>query len=401
MISQELISQLSISTPSKIVLLVMDGVGGLPHAETGKTELETANTPNLDAFASESECGLSVPVSAGIAPGSGPGHLSLFGYDPIASLVGRGILSALGVNFPIERTDVASRINFASIDSEGLVTDRRAGRISTEFNRTLVARLGEIKIPGMEVFIQTEAGHRAVVVFRGSGLSDKLSDTDPQAVGVPPLAVKPLAPDAGDTARLVNSWIARAAEVLKNDHPANFVLLRGFAKHPDMPSIRDIYKLNSAAVAAYPMYLGLAKLVGMQVLDTGATIAAEIETLKANWEKYDFFFVHYKPTDSYGEDGNFDAKVKAIEDLDRVLPEILALKPDAIAITGDHSTPSRMMAHSWHPVPFAIRSPYVISDDTTAFSERACARGTLGRFPAQEVMLHLMANALKMQKYGA
>ncbi len=401
MISNDLIRELAMSTPSKIVLLVMDGVGGLPDPQTGRTELESADSPNLDRLAAEGITGVVEPVGPGISPGSGPGHLALFGYDPIACLVGRGALSALGVGFKLERDDVAARINFATVDAEGRVTDRRAGRIPTDVNRELVARLRQIRLPGVEIFLETEAGHRAVVVFRAPGLDDHLSDTDPQATGVPPHPVRATAPAAQTTAEIANAWIAEAARILKDSHPANYVLLRGFAKHPDIPTIPETYKLNPAAIAAYPMYRGLGQLAGMKVLPTGSTFADEVKTLKEHWSEHDFFFVHFKYTDSTGEDGNFVGKVAAVEEVDRALPSILDLKPDVIAVTGDHSTPSRLRAHSWHPVPFMLRSEWVIKDEVDHFSERACARGSLGRFPSQEVMLHLMAHALKLQKYGA
>lgn len=401
MISTDLIRELATSTPSKIVLLVMDGVGGLPDLRSGRTELESAQTQNLDRLAAGGITGVVEPVGPGITPGSGPGHLALFGYDPVAHLVGRGALSALGVGFKLERDDVAARINFATVDAEGRVTDRRAGRIATELNRQLVAELRQIRLPGVEISLETEAGHRAVAVFRATGLDDRLTDTDPQAVGVPPLPVRATNPLAEKTATMVNAWIAEATRVLADKHPANYVLLRGFAKHPALATIPEIYKLNPAAIAAYPMYRGLGQLVGMKVLPTGSTFADEIKTLKANWAEHDFFFLHYKYTDSTGEDGNFAAKVAAIEEVDRLLPEILSLKPDVIAVTGDHSTPSRLKAHSWHPVPFLLRSDWVIPDDVDHFAERACGRGQLGRFPSQEVMVHLMAHALKLQKYGA
>lgn len=402
MVSQDFVKELAVATPSRIVYLIMDGLGGLPDPHTGRTELETAHIPNLDRLASESVCGLAEPVAPGISPGSGPGHLALFGYDPIANLVGRGVLSALGVNFPLERTDVAARINFATVDEQGRVADRRAGRIPTETNRQLVEEIKRrVRVPGLEVFLETEAGHRAMAVFRADGLSDKLTDADPQATGVPPLPVRALTPEAERTAQLVNEFVRQATEVLKDKHPANYVLLRGFAKHPDLPTMGEIYKLKAAAIAAYPMYRGLGRLVGMSVLETGGSFADEIATLKESWAGYDFFFLHYKYTDSNGEDGNFAGKVAAIQEVDRQLPEILALKPDVIAVTGDHSTPALLKMHSWHPVPFMLRSRYVIPDRVDRFSERDCAQGSLGRFPSKEAMTLLMANALKLQKYGA
>lgn len=401
MVPFELIEELSIQTPSKIVLLVMDGLGGLPRPETGLTALGSATKPNLDAIARESICGLSIPVAPGITPGSGPAHLALFGYDPITCLVGRGVLSALGIGFPLEPTDLAARINFATVNDKGEVTDRRAGRISTETNRQLVDLLRQIKIPGVQIFLETESMHRAVVIFRGPDLVAKLTDTDPQRTGVPPLPCEPLEPSAQHAANVVNQFIAEADRVLKGHKPANAILLRGFANYPHLPQFGEIYKLRAAAVATYPMYRGLGKLVGMTVLPTGERFADEVAAVRENWENYDFFYIHYKYTDTTGEDGDFTAKVDAIEEVDRALPGLRALSPDVIAVTGDHSTPAVLRAHGWQPVPFMLHSRYEIPDIVEEFAERACQKGTLGRFPAQQVMLMLMANALKLQKYGA
>lgn len=401
MVPFTLIEELSLQTPSKIVLLVLDGLGGLPRPETGLTELGTATRPNLDALARESICGLSIPVAPGITPGSGPAHLALFGYDPITCLVGRGVLSALGIGFPLEPTDLAARINFATVNEQGVLTDRRAGRIATDVNRQLVELLRQITIPGIEIFVETESMHRAVVIFRGPELSAKVSDTDPQRTGVPPLPCEPLDPSAQHTANVVNQFIASAARILQAHYPANYILLRGFATYPHLPQLGDLYKLHAAAIATYPMYRGLGRLVGMDVLPTGETFADEVATARQHWANYDFFYIHYKYTDTTGEDGDFMAKVNAIEEVDRSLPALLSLGPDVIAVTGDHSTPSILRAHGWQPVPFMLRSRYEVPDEVEQFTERACQRGTLGRFQARHVMLLLLANALKLEKYGA
>jgi 2,3-bisphosphoglycerate-independent phosphoglycerate mutase len=401
MIPAELMRELSIKTPSKIVLFVMDGLGGLPRPETGLTELATAVKPNLDALARDSICGLSIPIAPGITPGSGPAHLALFGYDPIACNVGRGVLSALGIGFPLKPIDLAARINFATVDDQGRVTDRRAGRISTETNRQLVDLLRQIKIPGVQIFVETESMHRAVAVFRGDNLQAHLTDTDPQHTGVPPHPVAATEPSAQHAADVVNQFVREAARVLRGHHPANYALLRGFATYPHLPQFSDLYKLKAAAVATYPMYRGLGRLVGMDVLETGETFADEVETVRENWADYDFFFLHFKYTDTTGEDGNFDAKVQVIQEVDRSIPDLLSLNPDAIAVTGDHSTPSLLRAHSWNPVPFMLRSQYEVPDDVEQFTEHACQRGTLGRFQAIHVMPMLMANALKLEKFGA
>ncbi|MCL4460089.1 MAG: 2,3-bisphosphoglycerate-independent phosphoglycerate mutase [Chloroflexi bacterium] len=402
MIPSEILQQIVVKTPSKIVLFVIDGLGGLPHSETGKTELETARTPNLDHLAALSLCGSSVPISLGITPGSGPAHLALFGYDPIQYDIGRGVLSALGVGFPLEPSDVAARINFATVDENGLVTDRRAGRISSEVNRELCALLRrKIQIADVQLFLETERGHRAAVIFRGDGLSDKLTDSDPQLTGVPPLEVQPLSPEGRKTATIVNEFIAAARAALKNHHPANAVLLRGFAKRPSLPLFSERYKLSAAAIATYPMYKGLARLVGIEVLPCGDTLAEEIKTLQDNFAKYDFFYVHVKAADTAGEDGDFERKVRVLEEIDSYIPALLELKPDVLVVTGDHSTPSALRGHSWHAVPFLLYSRWALPDGVVEFGERALLNGGLGRFLAVEAMPLMLAHALKLIKYGA
>ena len=395
--------ELSVKTDSKIVLLVVDGLGGLPMESGGQTELEAARTPNLDALAARSDLGLSRPVAAGVSPGSGPGHLGLFGYDPLRFQVGRGVLSALGVGFELQNSDLAARINFATLDDSGKISDRRAGRIPSEKGEELVELLNEnLKLSGAEVFITHEKEYRAVVVFRGEGLSGELSDTDPQRVGLEPLPVKPQddSPETQKSAELANEFVQRANEILADQHPANTVLLRGFGMHPALPSFEEAYGLDAAAIASYPMYKGLARLAGMQLLQEGEGIAGEFETLKANWEAHDFFFLHVKPTDAAGEDGDFDRKASVIEEVDAQIPGLLDLGPDAIAITGDHATPARMKSHSWHGVPVLVNSPYTLPT-ADKFGERPCAGGSLGLFPAEEIMGYLMGHALKLNRFGA
>jgi 2,3-bisphosphoglycerate-independent phosphoglycerate mutase len=396
--------ELSVKTDSKIVLLVVDGIGGLPvEGSDGKTELEAADTPNLDSLAARSDLGLSRPVAAGVSPGSGPGHLALFGYDPIRFLVGRGVLSALGVGFELGENDLAARINFATKDSSGRIFDRRAGRISNEKAAPLVDLLNEnVNLDGVETFVIHEKEHRAVAIFRGEELSDALTDTDPQRTGLEPLPVKPTddSPATEWSASLANAFVEQADEILADHHPANTVLLRGFGMHPKLPSFEEIYELEAAAIASYPMYKGLARLAGMELLEEGEGIAGEFETLQQNWETSDFFFVHLKPTDAAGEDGDFGRKSEIIEDVDARLPAVLELGPDALAVTGDHATPAKLESHSWHGVPFMLHSPYTLPT-AESFGERACAGGTLGAFPAEEIMGLLMGHALKLNRYGA
>jgi len=386
---------------SKIVLLVADGLGGLPLELGGKTELETARTPNLDALVREGVCGLSLPVLPGITPGSGPGHLGLFGYDPLQYRIGRGILEALGINFEVGPRDVAVRGNFCTVDGEGKITDRRAGRPTTERCVEMCQRMREIKIPGVEVFVEPVREHRFVVVVRGDGLADAVNDTDPQAVGVAPLAAKGADAPSQKTADAVNAFIAEAGRVLKEHAPTNMVTLRGFARYPKIDTLKEIYGLNAAAIAVYPMYKGLARLVGMEVLDAGATLGDQMETLRKVWDWYDFFFLHYKYTDSTGEDGNFPAKVEVIERLDAEIPKVRALNPDVIIVTGDHSTPSKLKSHSWHPVPTILWADSCRSDRVTEFGESQCLHGGLGRFEAKHLLTLAMAHAGRLAKYGA
>jgi 2,3-bisphosphoglycerate-independent phosphoglycerate mutase len=398
-----LMRELSVNTTSKIVLLVVDGLGGLPMEPGGQTELEAADTPHLDGLAAHSDLGLSRPVAAGVSPGSGPGHLGLFGYDPLRFQVGRGVLSALGVGFELQSSDLAARINFATLDESGRISDRRAGRIPSDKGEELVALLNEnLELDGAEVFIAHEKEYRAVAVFRADGLSGGLSDTDPQRVGLEPLPVGPHddSPEAKKSAGLANTFVRKANEVLADQHPANTVLLRGFGMHPALPSFDEAYKLNAAAIASYPMYKGLARLAGMRLLQEGPGIAGEFETLKENWEAHDFFFLHVKPTDAAGEDGDFDRKVSVIEEVDAQVPGLLDLSPDAVAVTGDHATPARMRSHSWHGVPVLINSPYTMPT-AGKFGERPCAGGSLGVFPAEEIMGYLMGHALKLNRFGA
>ena len=395
--------ELSVNTESKIVLLVVDGLGGLPMDPFGRTELEAATTPNLDALVARSDVGLSRPVAAGVSPGSGPGHLGLFGYDPLRFQVGRGVLSALGVGFDLGQSDLAARINFATKDELGKISDRRAGRIPSEKGEGLVRLLNEnLKLDGVEVFVMHEKEYRAVAVFRGEGLSGALADSDPQRTGLDPLPVEPTedSPEAQKSAQIANAFVERADEILADQHPANTVLVRGFGKHPALPSFEETYKLDAAAIASYPMYKGLARLAGMHLLQEGEGIAGEFKTLKASWDDHDFFFVHIKPTDAAGEDGDFERKASVIEEVDAQIPGLLDLGPDALAITGDHATPAKMKSHSWHGVPILVHSPYTLPT-VEGFGERTCAGGSLGVFPAEEIMGYLMGHALKLNRFGA
>ena len=401
MIPDEILHSLVVQTESKLLLVVIDGLGGLPVR--GKTELEVARIPNLDRLASKSICGLIDPISYGITPGSGPSHLALFGYDPFRYEIGRGVMEALGIGLNLTRDDLTARGNFATIDEKGMIADRRAGRISTEKNQEICQFLqNEIReIDGIHISIYPGKEHRFVILFQGEGLKEGLADADPQKDGLKAKGAEPLSQEAQRTAEIVNQYLRRATEALKPFHPANTILLRGFSKIPDIPTMADRFMLRPAAIATYPMYRGLAKLVGMEILETGETNRDEVETLKNHFHHYDFFYVHFKKPDMAGEDGNFRMKVKAIEEVDRFIPSILKLKPDVLVITGDHSTPSVLKSHSWHPNPILLYSEYVRPDRIRRFTERQCQKGQLGRFPATNIVPLMLANALKLKKFGA
>ena len=402
----ELMKDLNIRAKTRIVHLVLDGLGGLPRQKDGKTELEAAHTPHLDALAARSQLGLAVPVSPGVTPGSGPAHLSLFGYDPLRFDIGRGVLEALGIGFDLRPEDVAARGNFCTVDEDGLITDRRAGRIPTEVSQSLVALLRDVALPGIQAFVEAVKEYRFVLVLRpaaGHTLYANIADTDPQQLGVPPLPAEAQDEASKPTAELVNDWIAAAREILKDHPPANSLNLRGLAKDPGLPGFPEIYGLRAAAIATYPMYRGVAKLVGMDVLPVGGeALEDEVETLRAYWERYDYFFFHVKKTDSAGEDGDFERKAGVIEHVDEaVVPAIVELDPDVLIVTGDHSTPSALKSHSWHPVPTLLWSRYCRPDGVAEFGERACGRGSLGVFPATDELPLALGHALRLAKYGA
>lgn len=397
----QLTRELHTKNDSKIVMLVADGLGGLPLTPGGKTELESAKKPNLDALAKIGVQGGSIPVFPGVAPGSGPGHLGLFGYDPIQYLIGRGALEATGIGFQLQPGDVAARGNFCTLDAAGKIADRRAGRIPTEESAPLAVRLREAKVPGYEIFVEPVKEHRFVVVFRGPGLAGHVKDTDPQATGVPPLAASAQDDASRKMADVANQWIGSATKLLAGEKKASGLTLRGFAARPNLPSYEEVYGLKAAAIAVYPMYKGLARLVGMEIVGKAQTLGEQIDTLAANWSKYDFFFIHFKYTDSTGEDGNFEAKVKRIEELDAIIPRITALKPTVLIVTGDHSTPSFLKSHSWHPVPTLLVSDCCRPDGHTTFGENTAVRGGLGQFKAKYLMTLALANAGRLGKYGA
>ncbi|MCL0100095.1 MAG: 2,3-bisphosphoglycerate-independent phosphoglycerate mutase [SAR202 cluster bacterium] len=400
MIDFPYIKQLTRPTDSKIIMLVIDGLGGYPNPDTRKSELETANLPNLDRIAQESSCGLTNPTPFGITLGSGPGHMALFGYDPVKYLMGRGILEAIGIGMDLGKDDVAARGNFCTIDSNGCLVDRRAGRISSEDAQPLINRLDKITLEGVQVSVQLVRDYRFVLVLHGDGLGDQVSETDPQNLGVPMPEATALSEDSHTTAASANNFIAQARRSLNQRVVGNMVMLRGFSRLPSLPQMTDLYHLRPAAIASYPMYRGIAQLLGMRVLETGDSFEHQIATLEQHYSEYDFFFLHYKPADAAGEDGNFGAKVDALEKLDQHMPEILKLDPHTLVVTGDHATPSIFGSHSWHKVPLMIRSSSTRGDGVQGFSEKSMGTGSMGTVPATNTMLLSLAHADKLRRFG-
>ena len=390
---------------TKLVLLVLDGIGDIATAQTRYlTPLEAAKTPNFDELARASAMGRMTPVSPGITPGSGPGHLGLFGYDPVEYIVGRGVIEALGLGINLKSGDVAARANFCTLDEKGIVTDRRAGRISTELNADLCAKLQKIKkIGNTEIIIRPGKSHRFVVVFRGKGLEGPLTDSDPHheggAIKKVQAAVK--SEKAKEAAAIVNEFYSKALPIIAKEHPANGFLLRGIAHSPKIPTFEERFGLKAAAIAVYPMYKGLAQLIGMKKLEGTNTTQEEFEKYLAEYDHFNYFFIHVKGTDMAGEDGNFDQKVAVIEEVDRALPTLLQKKPMVLAVTGDHSTPVPMKSHSWHPQPVMIHGPVSGSDKLDRFTETNANRGSLGVFRSKNLIRYMMANALLFDKFGA
>ena len=400
----ELISKLVIPGESKLVLMVFDGLGGLDNQGRG-TALEAASVPNLDALAKESLCGFHNPIGCGITPGSGPAHLSLFGYDPLRFTIGRGVLEALGVNFPLLKGDVPARINFCTIDKEGAITDRRAGRIPSEEGERVIKKLqAAVKISGVEFHLRHVKEYRAAAVLRGEGLGGQIADTDPQAVGKKTLLPTPTVdtPENRKTAAIFTEFLKQAKEILADEPKANMLTLRGIDLFEPLPSFQDLYQLNPASIAVYPMYKGVSRLAGMHVQEFGQdTVEQEFDILEKVWKDFDYFFLHVKKTDSYGEDGNFEGRVHVLEDTDQLIPRLRALNPDVIAVTGDHSTPSPLKSHSWHPVPLMIYSKHCRADQVGAFNETALLAGGLGTIPGTSILPLMLANGLRLTKFGA
>jgi 2,3-bisphosphoglycerate-independent phosphoglycerate mutase len=400
----ELVAQQAVPGTSKLVLLVFDGLGGLDNGGRGSA-LEAANVPHLDALAKESITGFHNPIAPGITPGSGPAHLSLFGYDPLRFTIGRGVLEALGVNFPLQKGDVPARINFCTIDGEGLITDRRAGRIPSEIGARVIEKLAkEVSVPGVEIHLRHVKEYRAAMVLRGEGLGGSIHDTDPQATGKAPLDPEPKEDTAENrkTAGILKEFLKQAKEILADEDKANMLTLRGIDLYEPLPSFQELYHLNPTSIAVYPMYKGVSRLAGMTVQEEGQeTTSEEFDILEKVWNDFDYFFIHIKKTDSYGEDGNLDGRIKVLEEVDALIPRLTALSPDVVAVTGDHSTPSPLKSHSWHPVPLMIYGKHCRADKVAQFNEGALLAGGLGTIHGTSILPLMLANGLRMAKFGA
>lgn len=400
--NDELLQKLIQAGNSKIVMIILDGLGGLAREVGGKTELESAHRPNLNKLAQDSALGLTIPIEPGVTTGSGPGHLAFFGYDPLEYEIGRGALEALGVDFDLHPDDIAARGNFCTIGTGGNLIDRRAGRLPNEESIGLIEQLRTIKVDGVEFFIEPIKEHRFAFVIRGLNLGAALEDSDPLINGAAPLAVQGRDDRSNLTAEKINLFIMQAKEKLSKRSSANMILLRGFAKLPTLPSYRQRFKLKAAAIAINGMYKGVSRLLGMDILEVpGQLLADQFEVLEKNWENYDFFYLHFKRSDTCGENGDFEGKVAAIEEMDSFIPRLMALNPDVVIVGGDHSTPAILKSHSWHPVPLLLYSERVRSDNIKEFGERACSQGSLGLLKATEVMPLALANAGRLAKYGA
>ena len=400
MISSEVTQNLFVSGSSKILLVVIDGLGGLPHPDTGLSELQRAKLPNLDRLASASSLGTLSPLGPGLTSGSGPGHLALFGYDPWKYQIGRGALSALGMGLDFRPGDVAARLNFCTVDQDGVVMDRRAGRIPTDKCAELCELLNQVQIADVETVVTPEMDYRAVVLFRGQGLDNRITDSDPQVTGVTQRPLETRAPDGAHMLNVANEFLRQAAGLLADQVPANMVLIRGFGEYPELPTVREVYGMSALALAGYPMYRGVAAAVGMDMIETDSDLVSELTVLKSKFDSYDMHYLHYKETDSAGEDGDFELKVRLLEKFDHFVPDLLALNPDVLIVTGDHSTPSIMKRHSWHPVPVLISSQWGMANEEAAFTEADCLRGSLGNAPSTALMALALAHAGRLDKFG-
>ena len=404
----------------KVVLVIIDGLGDRPISELkDQTPLEAANTPNLDYFATNGITGIMNAIDVGIRPGSDTSHLAIFGYDPETHYTGRGIFEAAGIGMELKKGDIALRGNFATVTEDLIIVDRRAGRI--ENVSKLADALNGMKIDGVRFFVKAGVMHRAGVVLRGSNLSHMVSDNDPHEVGVKVKQVKALdnTEEAKFTASVINKFLEEAHKILKEHEvnkkrrkerllEANYILLRGASKLTHFEPFEKKYKLKACCIAGAGLYKGIAKVLGMDVLQVkGATgtantdINAKFIAAKKALAKYDFVFVHIKYADNYAEDGNVFGKLKFIEKIDDALIHLIGIKDTLIVITADHSTPCKLKAHSGDPVPIVMFGEGVRTDKVKEFNERSCMQGGLGRIKGKDLMNEILNLIGKAKLYGA
>ncbi len=405
----------------RILLIIFDGLGDRPVKELGsKTPLEAAPKANLDWFANNGMNGLLDPIGPGIRPGSDTSHLALFGYDPLEVYTGRGPFEAAGVGIELQRGDVAFRCNFASVDENRVLTDRRAGRIKDGTDK-LAESLDGMKLGRVKVLFRAGTEHRAVLVLRGKGLSPKVTDTDPHEEGQKIPESKPLEPKAKATAKALNAFTRRAYDILsehpvnkarvaKGEAPANMVVARGAGIAPDLPPISEKLGVKAAGIAGVALIKGMFRAVGMDVLEVkGATggldtdMVAKAEAALKALETYDLVVVNVKAADLCGHDGRSADKIKVIERIDQMMGHFKAnLPPDVIfAFTADHSTPVAVMDHSGDPVPVTIYGDGIRVDEVPHFDERSAAHGSLGRIRGRDLMPILLNQANRTEKFGA
>ena len=408
----------------KGIIFVIDGMGDRPMKELGdKTPLESANTPSMDKMVTEGITGIMDTIRPGVRPGSDTAHLTLLGYDPYEVYTGRGPFEAAGVDLDVEPGDIAFRCNFETADDDLTITDRRAGRINSRTDE-IADTINQMKIDdNVEIIFKESDAHRGVLVLRGEGLSDKITDADPKHEGNKPKIVKPLddSDEAKYTADVVNQFVNKSYEMLKDhpvnieriengEHPANIVLPRGVGAVPQITPFEEKYGLKGACVAETGLIQGIAKLAGMDIIHVpGATGGINtdidsvhkhiIDTVKS--DKYDFILVNVDGADEAGHDGDTIGKRDFIEKIDPIMKDLDAMDDIVLFVTADHSTPVSIMDHSGDPVPVFLKAPGLRVDDVTEYGERAAAKGGLCRIRGSDVIYIIRDLMNEMPKFGA
>ncbi|MCK4443355.1 MAG: 2,3-bisphosphoglycerate-independent phosphoglycerate mutase [Thermoplasmata archaeon] len=405
----------------KILLIILDGMADRPVAVLGsKTPLQAANTPNMDWFAKNGMCGQMDPIAPGVRPGSDTSHLAILGYNPHEVYTGRGPFEAAGVGLPMEHGDIAFRCNFGTIDADGTVRDRRAGRIRKGTSE--IARdLDGMPIEGVKVIFKEATEHRAVLILRGDGLSPKVTDVDPHAVGVKYHECEALEPEAGRTAEIVNEFVERSREILadhevnkkrlkEGDFPANIILPRGSGVFPHLDSLEERFGIRSAAICGVTLIKGICRVAGMKILDVdGATGGLDTDMIAKGkaaieaLESYDFVFLNVKAPDICGHDGDPEGKVKVAERLDMMMSFIRKeLRNDVImAVTSDHSTPVSVRDHAGDSVPLIVYGKDIRVDEVSSYDEISVTKGILGRIRGSDLIHILLDQSGRAEKFGS